>query len=130
MKNYDPMYEHFKCVYPDTVKSQLTMATTPNKAQAKAVAEQFAKIQQSQILLWKVEGNTVVVYTSVQFKAVAAKMVKGAKVVYNVSARAPKRTFTIISDGVVYCNGLASIEVDKRFSGLYEVTYFKLEDQA
>lgn len=130
MKNYDPMHEHFKCVYPDTVKAQLTMAKTPNKAQAKAVAEQLAEIQQSQILLWKVEGNTVVVYTSVQFKAVAAKMVKGAKVVYEASARASKHTFTIISDGVVYCNGLASIKVDSHFSGLYEVTYFKLEDQA
>lgn len=126
MENYDPMHEHFKCVYPDTVKAQLTMAKTPNKAQAKAVAEQFAEIQQSQILLWKVEGKTVVVYTSVQFKAVAAKMAKGAKVVYDVSAKAPKHTFTIISEGVVYCNGMACIEVDSHFSGLYEVIYFKL----
>lgn len=119
----DYRYEEYKKFYPDTVKATLTMGKNLNKEQAQKLVEQYTEVQNSKAIYWNVSGRNILVYTSAQFKADAAKMIRGAKVVTAYPAN-----ITVESNGVIYCAGEATIRISSDvpdISGVCSAIYFK-----
>ena len=126
MMETDYRFEEYKRYYPDTVKATLTVDKNLNKEQTQKLAEQFAEIQNSKVIYWNVSGRKILIYTSAKFKTVAAKLVKGAKVM--VSSKKYSRNIIIESDGVIYCAGEAAVSVRSdvpEINGLCSAIFFK-----
>lgn len=119
----DYRYEEYKKFYPDTVKATLTMGKNLNKEQAQKLVEQYTEVQNSKAIYWNVSGRNILVYSSAQFKADAAKMIRGSKVVTAYPAN-----ITVESNGVIYCAGEATIRISSDvpdICGVCSVIYFK-----